>query len=143
FFAAWPGVIKPGTEADAVALTMDLYATLCEVAGVEVRHEIDGLSVMGVLTGKTAALKERDLVWMRREGGLNYGGQCYYAIRRGAWKLLQNTPYSPLELYNLEADPGEETDLLDDERKVANELSAALRRHIQKAGAIPWQQPGR
>jgi arylsulfatase A-like enzyme len=60
---------------------------------------------------------------------------------RGDWKLLQNDPFSPLELYNLRDDPQETTNLAASNRKVFNELSAALRAHIQRGGAVPWQKP--
>ena len=78
---------------------------------------------------------------MRREGGRAYGGRSYEALIRGDWKLLQNDPYGPLELYNLKNDPGETTDLATKAPKVFNELSAALAARIQRAGSTPWQKP--
>jgi arylsulfatase A-like enzyme len=42
---------------------------------------------------------------VRREGGPQYGGRSCEAIIRGDWKLMQNDPFSPMELYNLKADP--------------------------------------
>jgi hypothetical protein len=61
---------------------------------------------------------------------------------RGEWKLLQNDPYSPLELYNLETDPREEANLAAARVDVVRELAAALRAHIRGAGSVPWQPPG-
>jgi arylsulfatase A-like enzyme len=46
---------------------------------------------------------------------------------------MQNDPFSPLELYSLKADPQEKTNLAATNKKVVNELSAALRQHIQRA----------
>ena len=83
---------------------------------------------------------ERDLFWMRREGGLLYNGQDYYAVRRGAWKLVHNEPFKTLELYNLEKDPLEQHDAAKENRQVFEELSRALRAHLQRAGAVPWQK---
>ena len=40
----------------------------------------------------------RELYFVRREGGQAYGGKSYEAIIRDGWKLMQNDPYSPLEL---------------------------------------------
>lgn len=54
---------------------------------------------------------------------------------------MQNDPYSPLELYNLRRDPQEQNNVAAEHRKVFNELAAALRRHIQRGGATPWQPP--
>jgi arylsulfatase A-like enzyme len=85
----------------------------------------------------------RDLYFVRREGGLRYGGKSYEAIIRGNWKLLQNDPYSPLELYNLQQDPYESTNLAGQNLPIFRELAAALRHHIQRGGAAPWQPPDR
>ena len=47
----------------------------------------------------------------------------------------------PLELYNLADDPREKVNLAGKNRKMFNELSAALRAQIQRGGAVPWQRP--
>ena len=53
--------------------------------------------------------------------------------------LLQDSPFAPLELYNLQSDPAESNDLATKERTVFNELSAAMRKEIQRGGSVPWQ----
>ena len=138
--AVWPGRIKPGSRSERVALTMDLFPTVCEAAGAKFKHEIDGESILPTLLGESQSETDRYLVWVRREGGTLYQGQDYYAIRRGNWKLMQNTPFEELRLYNLKDDPGEERPL-DKNSQIRKELFAALRKHVQKAGAVPWQQP--
>jgi len=80
----------------------------------------------------------RFLFWVRREGG-KYGGQDYYAARYGDWKLVQNTPFEPLELYNLKDDP-QEKNPLDTKHKMYRQLFSALQDHVIKAGAVPWQK---
>lgn len=78
---------------------------------------------------------------MRREGGPAYGGKTIEALRVGDWKLLQDSPFKPQELYNLKSDPLESTNLADAERAHFNELAKALRRHVQQGGETPWQAP--
>ena len=65
------------------------------------------------------------------------------ALRRGRWKLVQDSPFASAALYDLEADPQETKDLAGKERKVFAELSAALQEHIQQGGRTPWQPPAR
>ena len=139
--AAWPGRIAPAAQSARIALHMDLYATICEAAGVRPGPAIDGRSILPTLRGETQPEVARNLFWMRREGGTKYRGQDYYAVRRGPWKMLHNSPFEPLQLFNLDQDPLEQRDLMASEPKVAQELTAALQLHLQRAGAVPWQQP--
>jgi arylsulfatase A-like enzyme len=83
----------------------------------------------------------RDLYFVRREGGAAYGGKSYEALIRGDWKLLQNDPYSPRELYHLRDDPRETINLAEQRPEVVRELSAALAAQIQRGGSTPWQAP--
>jgi arylsulfatase A-like enzyme len=136
--AVWPEKIKPGTRSDRVALTMDLYPTICEAAGAKIQHEIDGRSILPTLLGKLQPDEDRFLFWVRREGG-SYGGRAYYAARYGDYKLLQNSPYEPMELYNLKDDPQEQKPL-GRKNKMYQKLFTALRNHIIEAGAVPWQK---
>ncbi len=138
--AVWPDKIRPGSSTNRLALTMDLFPTICAVAGVKVESEIDGVSLFGTLVGQMAPPLERALFWVRREGGRRHQGQDYYAVRRGHWKLMQNSPFEPYQLFNLRDDPREEHDLADQEPEVYTSLSRALRRQIQKAGTVPWQR---
>jgi len=136
--AAWSGKIKPGSKSDRVALTMDLFPTICEAAGAKIEHEIDGRTILPTLLGKPQPPEDRFLFWVRREGG-HYGGRAYYAARYGDFKLVQNNPFEPLELYNLKEDPKEKTPL-GRKHKMYNKLFSALRNHITKSGAVPWQK---
>lgn len=140
---SWPGMVKPGTTTSAVGLTMDLYATLGEIAGTKLPADVDGRSLLPVWRGEAAEMPARDLVWMRREGGGPYQGRDYYAFRRGDWKLLQNTPFEPYRLYDLKNDPHEQQDRAAAEPARVKELSAALSRHIQRAAETPWQGPAK
>ncbi len=139
----WPERIAAGSHSDRIAVTMDLFATICEVADVSVKHTIEGRSILSTLLGEPQPPEDRDLFFHRREGGERYGGLTTHAIRRGEWKLLQNSPFAPMELYNLLPDPMEQNNLVDENRKVYRELLSALRVQIQRGGAVPWQRPSR
>lgn len=141
--AVWPGRIQPGTRRERIALTMDLYPTICAAAGAKLEHTIDGRSILPTLLGEKQPEEDRDLFFHRREGGTRYGGLIINAVRRGDWKLLQNSPFAPQELYNLADDPQEQNNLAGKNRQKFNELAAALRVQVQRGGAVPWQPPAR
>ncbi len=138
---SWPGHISPGSSTNQVNVSMDIYPTLLELAGVENNHTIEGRSFLNTLLGNSVEEEERVLYFTRREGGLTYGGKAYHALRKGDWKLLQNSPYQPMELYNLKNDPMESQDLIKAEPEIFKELNNLLMQHIQEGGKTPWQKP--
>lgn len=139
--ARWPGRVAAGSRSERMTLSMDLFPTALEAAGVPVPAGIDGVRCIPALLGKSDESPERDLYFVRREGGPEYGGKTIEAFRRGNWKLVQDSPFVPLELFNLASDPLETTDLAKKERKIFLDLSAALRKQIQHGGEAPWQAP--
>jgi len=138
--AVWKNHIRPGSRSDHAALTMDLFPTICEAAEAGFDHDIDGKSILRDMIDESYhSENDRYLFWVRREGGLHYGGQSFYAVRYGNWKLLHNTPFEPFRLYNLGEDPKEDSPL-DDSHGQYRKLFNALQNHIIRTGAIPWQR---
>ena len=140
FMARWPGHIPGGSRSDYVGLSFDLFPTFLELAGRPRSADLDSVSLVSIFRGEKPTIP-RDLYFVRREGGPEYAGKSYEALIRGDWKLMQNSPFSPLELYNLKDDPQETTNLASTQKKVFNELSESLREHIQRGGVTPWQKP--
>jgi arylsulfatase A-like enzyme len=136
--AVWPNRIEARSRSSRVALTMDLYPTICDAAGADIAHKIDGRSILPTLLGRDQPQEDRFLFWVRREGG-RYGGRAYYAVRYGDYKLVQNSPFEPLELFSLKDDPMEQNPL-DKKHKMYQRLFTALRNHIIEAGAVPWEK---
>ena len=136
--AVWPGKIRPDTRSNRIALTMDLFPAICEAAGASIAHLIDGRSILPTLLGKSQPAEDRFLFWVRREGG-HYGGRAYYAARYGDYKLVQNSPFEPMQLFNLKDDPREQKPL-DTRNRMYQKLFTVLRNHIIEAGAVPWEE---
>jgi arylsulfatase A-like enzyme len=140
--ARWPGRIAAGSRSDHLAATVDLLPTLAQAAGAASPAGIDGVSFLPALLGQPpAADPNRTIFFVRREGG-SVQGLCTYALRRGDWKLVYDSPYAPIELYNLATDPMETDDRAKDPRRrpaAYAELMAEFRRHLQRAGSVPWQ----
>ena len=142
FIARWPEKITAGSQSDYAGLLFDVFATSVEVAGGKPDADLDAVSLVPLFSGRAIpAAKPRELYFVRRDGG-PFAGKSYEALIRGDWKLLQNDPFRPFELYNLREDPGEQHNLITQRAAIANELKAALRAHIQRGGIVPWEPPG-
>ena len=105
--ARWPGRIKSrggGAKSDQVWAHWDFLPTVAEIAGVKPPDNIDGISMLNALLGR----KQRShdfLYWEFHERGFSQ------AVRMGDWKAVRNAPDSPLELYDLKNDLGEQNNI--------------------------------
>jgi arylsulfatase A-like enzyme len=118
----WPGQITPGSTTDATAMTMDVFPTCLELAGVELPPNdspsaLDGASLAPLLL-ENKPLPERTLFWRMR-------GQK--AVRRGPWKLVVQPDGKP-ELYNLADDLGETRNLAAKHAEVVDGLRDEMAR---------------
>jgi len=104
----WPGHTKPGQVCREPVNGTDVLPTFCDIAGVKVPRDraIDGASMMPIFRGKPV---KRDIpLYWRYDRAL---GRPKVAMRQGNWKLLGYQGLEKFELYNLESDLSETTDL--------------------------------
>jgi arylsulfatase A-like enzyme len=134
----WENWIKANSTSDVIATTMDFYTTLANVAGMNLYHDVDGIDLMPYISDKAIKKNDRTIYFVRR-AGYHYSGLCYYAVRKGDYKLVQNSPFEEFQLFNIKEDPLETTPL-DDKPKEFHKLRYELSQHIRRSGTIPWQK---
>ena len=139
-FVKWKGKIEPGSRTDNFAMLMDIFPTLCSITNTSFDHQLDGMNILPTLMGESQNTDERYVFWMRREGGMSYSGQAYYAARFGHYKILQNTPFEAMQYFNLKEDPLEEKPLQLSDHEEFGILRSTLQEHIRQAGAVPWNR---
>jgi len=106
--ARWPGRVPAGAVSDQVACFTDFFPTAAEFAGTAAPAGLDGLSFVPALLGRPReGLWHRFLYWEFHERGFSQA-----VLMEGRWKAVRNRrPDLPLELYDLEVDPGETRDV--------------------------------
>ena len=140
--ARWPGKIPPGTTVPRTVLTMDIFATACEAAGAKPPANIDGISFLPDVLGHPQTDHRPDFYFVRREGEGGYNGDVIEALIQGDWKIVKDKTYRPFELFNLQTDPQESTDLMAKDKAKFNLLVRSLEKHILVGGQTPWQKEG-
>jgi arylsulfatase A-like enzyme len=121
----WPGHIQPDTVSDLVSAHYDTMATLADIAQTKPPANTDGMSYLPTLLGHEDQQKEHDYLFWDFAG---YGGQL--AVRLGHWKgvkrNLRKNPDAPLELYDLQADIGEQHNVVDQHPEIAEKINQIM-----------------
>ena len=127
----WPTRIGEATIS-APVVTMDLFETILEVTGVEQTGKSDGESLWPLLDGAGQG-QQRDLFWHfpHYHGS---GSIPSSALRSGSWKYIHFYGHGE-ELYDLEADPQERSNLIDRETDIANTMREKLEERLTEVHA--------
>ena len=110
FVVQWPAKIQPGTVSYHVSSFWDFMPTVCDLIHAERPAGIDGISYLPTLLNTGNQQKHESLYFEFHEQG---GKQ---AVIKDRWKLVHLNVNKPAqeryELYNLTADPGENSNVL-------------------------------
>jgi len=127
----WTGKIPSGKVIDTPVVNTDFLPTLLELVGEKVPKDIDGKSfAKTLLSGKNEKGNKR--LFFHFPHYTNQGGRPSGAVIDGKWKLIKYYDDDSVELYNLENDIGETTNLAEKEPAIAKRLEKALLDWIKK-----------
>ncbi len=136
----WPGNVKPNSTCKVPVMATDFYPTFLEVADLPIPKNkvLDGESLVPLLKEK-GGFPERTLFWhfpiyLQQYGGVEddahdplFRTRPGSALRQGKWKLHEYFEDGRIELYDLEADIGERTNLAETHPEKAAELYKQLK----------------
>ena len=150
FIARWPGKIAPNRVSGEVAMTIDLLPTLAGLTGAPLPpRKIDGLDIWPLLKGEPKAKNPHEYY------SIYYANNELQAIISGSWKLVFPHTYrtlaggpggkdgkpsaykqakAQLELYDLQNDLGETTNVADKNPEVVKRLEAFAERSREDLG---------
>lgn len=125
FFVRWRnGITDPGRRWDGPVGQIDLLATLAELTEQTLAAEegVDSQSFADVLRTPNSGHRRLPLI--------NHAMRGRFSITRDDWKLVLPHGRQAAELYDLNADPGETTDVIEDHADRADELTAEATRIV-------------
>lgn len=108
FIMRLPGLIPAGVQSSALVEHIDLFPTLCDMAGLPVPSDAQGASLLPVLSGQHTHHKNR--VYSECFYWGDNGGKVAMMFD-GRYKIIDNGEQVPCELYDLEKDPKEITNV--------------------------------
>jgi len=132
--AIWgPGIRKSYTS-DSFFLSMDIYPTLLELAGLPKpkNHILDGISFASMLLG--ASEPNRDTIFFHFPSYIGAGGPSS-AMRKGDYKLIEQFESGTVELYDLSKDIRESKNLAKSQPELTQKLYADLLAWHEATGA--------
>ncbi|MCC5931437.1 MAG: sulfatase [Cyclobacteriaceae bacterium] len=127
----WEGAIGKGIESSQPVSSIDFMPTFCELLETDTSPETDGISLLSHIKSEVP-LQERSLYWHYP----HYHGTGMVpagALRSGKWKFIEwyeksllQGGESAFELYDLENDISESTNLADSLHEITQQLSEDL-----------------
>lgn len=148
----WPNGIEGGRVVDAVMGYIDVYPTLKAIAGLNTDdpNPLDGIDLLSIIQAKTKATPRKWFSYVAQGTPSNK-----FALTEGPWKLVlvnglpaQADPAKPdgppsIELFNLDRDPAEKTNLVMKEPERTAAMLKVLREHYRlKIAGIPHYRDG-
>ena len=137
FIVRWPGRIKAGTTSRLVSTQYDFFATVADITKQHVDNT-DGISFLPELSGKTKKQKKHTYLYFEYP---EKGGQL--AIRMGDWKAvkinLKKNPFAMWELYNLETDRNETTNVAALYPELLKQFDAIVKKEHQPSLVKEWE----
>jgi arylsulfatase A-like enzyme len=126
---------NPSASTDFPVIGTDFYPTILDLVGVGLRPEqhIDGISLKPILEGKELDM-DRPLYWHYPHYG-NQGGNPSSIIRMGKWKLIHYWENDQDELYDLNKDIGEQSNVAEDYPEITTQMRKNLLGWLTEVGA--------
>ncbi|MHC1763336.1 MAG: sulfatase [Verrucomicrobiia bacterium] len=146
FLVRWPGVTRPGSLQNAMALNIDFAPTFLEIAGVAKPDDMQGRSFVPLLRGEKPADWRTSMYYRYYHDPGHHNTRAHYGVRTDTHKLICFWTKDQWECYDLKADPDELRNVYEDPAyadivaKLKTELYR-LKKEVRDNDEFAKQQP--
>jgi arylsulfatase A-like enzyme len=128
FFVRWDGHIAPDRDIDTAAAHIDVFPTIAALAAAaEPAGQVEGRSLLGLISDSKNAWPDRQLFTHKGRWPTGVEPTTHqwrdFAVRDRRFRLVDN-----LALYDMQQDPGQRENIIEQQPKIATELRSAYDR---------------
>ncbi|TWT65099.1 arylsulfatase [Allorhodopirellula solitaria] len=130
----WPARVPADQTSDELCAHIDVMPTILEACGIEppMENPMDGRSFLPLLTNEDPRWPTRQVIFQAHRGDVPHPYH-HFAIHEAPWKLVHPSGFGrerfvgepKIELYNLNEDPRQQHNLVDERPQVTKRLLAA------------------
>ena len=126
----WPREIKKGSVNEALVQNLDLAPTFLDLAGAAIPEDMQGMSLVPIMTGRPDAPRRDSVYYHYYEYPAVHSVARHYGVRTDRHKLIHYYQTDEWELFDLKKDPDELNNVYADSNyaSVVTELKAELKR---------------
>jgi arylsulfatase A-like enzyme len=136
---SWPGRLLAGLRSDALVELIDVAPTLLQLAGLPIPDDMQGRSLLPILTGQASPHRHRDFVRSEYYDAVDLPNHSFATMYRDQrWKLVVYHGTGLGELYDLENDPFEFRSLWDEPALLATKADLLQRSFDASVAALDY-----
>ena len=133
FFVRWDGTYEPGRDVDQVCAHIDVLPTLAAIAGVKVpKRQVEGRSLVPLLKDSKGDWSDRFLFTHKGRWKTGEDPDLFqwknFAVRDCRYRYVDGKA-----LYDMIADPGQQTNIIEEHPEVVKEMRAAYEKFWKEA----------
>lgn len=144
FVCRWPGVTKPGSISNDIVSPIDFAETFLEIAGAKIPDDMQGKSLVPILSGKSPSQWRQSFYYHYYEFPGWHDVRRHYGVTDGRHKLIHfyEKDLNEWELFDLKKDPNEmksvygQANYADVQSKLVKELD-----RLRKELKVPVEDP--
>ncbi len=146
FIVRWPGVARPGSVQDAMAINPDFAPTFLDIAGLPVPADMQGRSLVPLLKGQRPAAWRTSYYYRYYHDPGDHNTRAHYGVRTLTHKLIHYWKKDQWEMFDLVKDPDELHNLYNDpaQQDVVAQLKTELyrlKKEVKDEDQYAYEQP--